>query len=182
MTHRVIGMMGIAISVWLMPACISARGAAGSKEISIATSSKGGYYYSLCIAMQKEATSRGLAIHCQTSNGSQENIYQLDNNDADFALVQGDVAHRAWRGEPPFEETHAGIKLVTPLFTEKLHILVRPHQYMTSMNQFKGRKIWLGGKNSGTRAGKRAGHGIHAAAGLSAGSRGLASARRRPRQ
>ena len=151
MTHRVIGMMGIAISVWLMPACISARGAAGSKEISIATSSKGGYYYSLCIAMQKEATSRGLAIHCQTSNGSQENIYQLDNNDADFALVQGDVAHRAWRGEPPFEETHSGIKLVTPLFTEKLHILVRPHQYMTSMNQFKGRKIWLGGKNSGTR-------------------------------
>jgi TRAP-type uncharacterized transport system substrate-binding protein len=151
MTHRVIGMMGIAISVWLMPACISARGAAGKTEVSIATSSKGGYYYSLCMAMQKEGTSRGLTIDCRKSNGSQENIYQLDNGDADFALVQGDVAHRAWRGEPPFEETHSGIKLVTPLFTEKLHILVRPHQYMTSMNQFKGKKIWLGGKNSGTR-------------------------------
>jgi TRAP-type uncharacterized transport system substrate-binding protein len=151
MTHRVMGMMGIAISLGMMPACISARGVSGTTHVSIATSAKSGYYYSLCKAMQTAGESRGLTIDCQPSQGSQENVYQLDQGLADFALVQSDVAHRAWRGEYPFEETHPNIKLVTPLFTEKLHILVRPHQYMTSMTQLKGRRIWLGGKNSGSR-------------------------------
>jgi len=151
MTHRVIGTLGIAISMWLMPACISARGASGTTKVSIATSGSGGYYYSLCKAMEKAGKDRDLAVDCRTSKGSQDNVYKLDNNEVDFALVQGDVAHRAWRGEYPFEESHDGIKLVTPLFTEKLHVLVRPHQYMTSMSQLKGKRIWLGGKDSGSR-------------------------------
>src|SRR5262249_35318336 len=93
---------------------------------------------------------RNIIVQCNPSGGSQDNIYKLDR-DTDFAFVQSDVAHRAWRGEYPFEETHRDIHLVTPLFTEKMHVLVRPHLYMTSLSQLKDKRLWLGGYNSGSR-------------------------------
>ena len=142
----------IAASFALLPACQTVHGASGQPEkVSIATGAEGGYYQNLCVAIQAVAKERDLVVHCKTSEGSQDNIYRLDQNEADFALVQSDVAHRAWRGEYPFEEDHPGIQLVAPLFTEKVHVLVRPHQYMTSLTQLKGKRIFLGGKNSGSR-------------------------------
>jgi TRAP-type uncharacterized transport system substrate-binding protein len=74
------------------------------------------------------------------------------NSSVDFGMVQSDVAHRAWKGELPFEERHDdSIRLVAPLSTEKLHVLVRPHQYLTSIAQLKNRRIWLGVDNSGSK-------------------------------
>jgi TRAP-type uncharacterized transport system substrate-binding protein len=150
MKRTVIGIVGIAISVGLMPACISVQGAPGTTKVSIATGGAGGYYQDLCNAMRKRGAERSMDIECQPSGGSQDNIYQLDRG-VDFAFVQSDVAHRAWRGEYPFEGPYAGSRLVTPLFTEKVHVLVRPHLYMTSLAQLKDKRLWLGGYNSGSR-------------------------------
>jgi TRAP-type uncharacterized transport system substrate-binding protein len=102
--------------------------------------------------MHEVGQKQGLVINCLPSNGSQQNIYSLEQGGAQFALVQSDVAHRAWKGELPFDESHKGvIFLVAPLFTEKVHVLVRPHQYLTSLAQLRRRRVWAGAENSGSR-------------------------------
>lgn len=122
-------------------------------QTTITTGPKGGYYHKVCMAIQPIAQRRGMNVQClPCSNGSLENVYKLEQGTAEFALVQSDVAHRAWKGEYPFEEQHPQIRLVSPLFTEKVHILVRPHQYLSSVAQLKGKRVWLGAKNSGSRA------------------------------
>src|SRR5262249_11833189 len=94
-------------------------------RVVVATGAQDGYYHTLCGAIRDVGLANGLNISCQPSNGSQDNIYRLERHNeqqqakADFALVQADVAHRAWQGELPFYESHRdAIRLVTPLITE----------------------------------------------------------------
>lgn len=136
----------------LLTGCQSARPPRPEIKVSVATGVSGGYYHKVCGAMHEVGQKQGLVINCLPSNGSQQNIYSLEQGGAEFALVQSDVAHRAWKGELPFDESHKGvIFLVAPLFTEKVHVLVRPHQYLTSLAQLRRRRVWAGAENSGSR-------------------------------
>jgi len=117
------------------------------------TGPKGEYYSQVGRALAIAASHKGLRIACWTSNGSVDNIKALESpsHKADFALVQSDAAHLAWFAEEPFEE-HSSIKLVAPLFAEKLQILVRPHLYITSPAGLQRPKsVWMGPPDSGSR-------------------------------
>ena len=74
------------------------------------------------------------------SEGSLQNVQKLASNEATFALVQSDVAHAVWfnhpvlKGDDPcfpisakLQDESERLQLITPLYTEVLHILVRPH-------------------------------------------------------
>lgn len=136
-----------------LPGCNSAWSSPQNLKTTVTTGPKGGYYQKVCLALQPIAKRQGMDIEClPCSNGSLDNVYKLEQGQAEFALVQSDVAHRAWKGEYPFEEQHPQIRLVSPLFTEKVHILVRPHQYLSSVAQLKGKRVWMGAKNSGSRS------------------------------
>jgi TRAP-type uncharacterized transport system substrate-binding protein len=136
-----------------LPGCNSASSSTQNLTTTITTGPKAGYYHKVCMAIRPIAQRRGMDIQClPCSNGSLENVYKLEQGQAEFALVQSDVAHRAWKGEYPFEERHPQIRLVSPLFTEKVHILIRPHQYLSSVAQLKGKRVWMGAKNSGSRS------------------------------
>ncbi len=163
----------LAVTVIFLPACNSVRGAAPDVKTIVSTGSKDGYYQKVCKALENTAEGRGLHIECRPSRGSQENIYRLEGNSnheaqqerADFALVQSDVAHRAWQGEYPFDEPHPKIRLVAPLFTEKVHILVGPHEYLSSVGQLRREhRVWMGARDSGSRS---SGMAVLRAAGLS---------------
>ncbi len=120
-------------------------------KATLAAGTDRGYYTRVCEAIKEVASQENFEITCLPTQGSLENVYDLARGKADFALVQSDVAHRAWMAEAPFERPHPQIQIVAPLFTEKIHILVRPHQYLGSVSQLKGKKIWMGPANSGTR-------------------------------
>jgi TRAP transporter TAXI family solute receptor len=101
-------------------------------------------------ALAIAASHKGLKIACWTSNGSVDNIKALENHLADFALVQSDAAHLAWFAEQPFNEP-SNIKLIAPLFAEKVQILIRPHLYITSPAGLQRTKsVWMGPSNSGS--------------------------------
>jgi TRAP-type uncharacterized transport system substrate-binding protein len=151
---------GLTVALLLLEGCQSGKPPGPPIRAVMATGIRSGYYQKVCLAMREVGQKHGLDITCKTSNGSQANVYLLekhsenpsDDPSVEFALVQSDVAHRAWKGELPFDEPHQKtIRLVAPLFTEKIHILVRPHQYLTSLAQLKNRRIWLGAENSGSR-------------------------------
>jgi uncharacterized protein len=114
------------------------------------TGPKGEYYAQVGRALAIAASHKGLKIACRTSNGSVDNIRALETGKADFALVQSDAAHLAWFAEEPFDK-RSTIKLIAPLFAEKVQILVRPHLYVTSPAGLQRPKsVWMGATNSGS--------------------------------
>lgn len=150
MSSRLILLMFAALA--MLSGCSSARSFNRPLKTTLVTGPPAGYYQKFCVALQTVAKQRGVDIAClAVSNGSQDNVYKLEQGKADFALIQSDVAHRAWMGEYPFDEKQGRVRLVAPLFTERVHILVRPHQYLTSVAQLRSKSIWMGAKNSGSR-------------------------------
>jgi TRAP transporter TAXI family solute receptor len=132
--------------------CIPSPAAAQSKQVTLLTGQPGQYYEAVGKAIQTVARRRHLEITVLHSTGSKDNIDKLVMGCADFAIVQSDAAHRVWYREAPFDDLPSAFKLrlAAPLFIEKVQILARPHLYVSSPAELKGRCLWLGGKDSGS--------------------------------
>jgi TRAP transporter TAXI family solute receptor len=77
------------------------------------------------------------------------NLVGLETGNADFALVQSDIAHDAWFGHPPIRSKPTQeITLVAPLYVEAVHIVIRPHLNLAQLSDLRGRHVWLGIENS----------------------------------
>ncbi len=118
-----------------------------------------GYYFQVgkAIAAASKHMPDEIRIHYCISKGSESNLAALLDGHADFAIVQGDVAHQFWHCEG--EETQhctnqkdsSRIRLVTPLFVEKAQVLLRPHLYVSSLSELRSPHcVWTGGSGSGS--------------------------------
>ncbi len=97
--------------------------------------------------------------------GSIQSVQLLSEGKAAFAIVQSDVAHSAWFhhpvlfSKPPkppctalpckFPDGKFEIRLIVPMFTEAVHVLVRPHLYISRVADLRGYRIWVGNQGSG---------------------------------
>jgi TRAP-type uncharacterized transport system substrate-binding protein len=117
-------------------------------------------------------------IKAVCGRGSAENIQELGESAIPFAIVQSDVAHGAWYGHPRMEACPerghaAGVfpsdvsvcdvsepgcarktsrpVVITPLYSEAMHILIRPHFNISTLQDLQGRRVWAGGIGSGAR-------------------------------
>jgi uncharacterized protein len=128
----------------------------------LATASTGGAYALLGDAIAKVAKgSPDAELKVCTTVGSSENLKLLQQRKVQFALVQLDTLHYAIEaadeGGPGLED----ISLVTFLYSEKLHLFVKPHLYLNSpadLNHGGGgngvsrrARVWLGQQGSGAR-------------------------------
>ncbi len=98
-------------------------------------------------------------------DGSIESVQLLSEGKAAFAIVQSDVAHSAWFHHPvlftkpplppctvlpcKFPDGQYEIRLIVPMFTEAVHVLVRPHMYTSSVADLRGHRVWVGKQGSG---------------------------------
>jgi TRAP transporter TAXI family solute receptor len=95
-----------------------------------------------------------------TTQGTIENLQLLSQGNVEFAIVQGDVMHEGWSGDQPQEQEKKLLKdiafqnlaLVRLLFSEKMHIVARPHSYVSTVGDLKSKNVWLGSAGSGTRS------------------------------
>jgi len=112
------------------------------------------------------------------SEGSSENVQKLSEEkewkNVPFAIVQSDVAHAAWYGHPRLEKCPerdhppasesselfvcsssnrhcARPALITPLYVEAIHVLIRPHLNISTLQDLKDREVWAGNLGSGAR-------------------------------
>lgn len=124
------------------------------KEYTIATGSKSGVYYSVGEALDKvlKAKYPDTTIKVIETDGSVDNIQLLKEGKVDMALIQSDIAHYAKYGEAMFAgKREDSLQGMATLFPEIVQFVVRRDSYIAKIDDLAGKKIAIGGKNSGTR-------------------------------
>ena len=156
------------------PLC-SAIGPHDDEVRYLATGLKGGGYALLGDAIAKIAgDTPATRLEVCLSGGSSENLKLLSEGTVQFALVQLDTLHYAIEaahskddGDEDDDAEHVSldaVRFVTFLYSEKLHVFVKPHLYLNSpadLNRNGGRgrengvsrraRVWLGPPRSGAR-------------------------------
>lgn len=130
----------------------------------LATGDKKGIYFSLGESISREARKYNLNIMNLPSEGSLENLRLISEGKAQLCIAQSDAVFSALNGIFPFQNRMSNIQSVALLHTEALHILVRQGLYISRVEHFRGKRISIGPKGSGTEANARS---LIGAAGIS---------------
>jgi len=122
---------------------------------AIAGGPDGGEYDAVAQALASSVGRLGLKVKLQTleTQGSVENARLIDRKEADYALVQSDVAAMAIAGEGPFAKGGilTSLRALGSLFPEPVQIVVSFGSPIRTVADLRGKKVDLGMPNSGTR-------------------------------
>ena len=133
----------------------SSTGAAKSSGpifITMGTAGVGGMNYPTGIAMSSlwNANIPGMKAVAIATNGSPHNIDLLRTNDADVAVCRSLEAYRALMGEAPYPEKMDWMRALTGgLFIDVFQVVASKASGITSIDQFKGKRIVVGPVGSG---------------------------------
>jgi TRAP transporter TAXI family solute receptor len=104
----------------------------------------------------KLAPKHHFSLSAISSAGSGENVKLLNENEAQFAILQGLYGAWAWSGEGPYEKSgrQEQLRSVSMLWQNVEHFIVRSDLAktgtVTDLNNLDGKKFSIGKKNSGT--------------------------------
>ncbi|MCG9609680.1 TAXI family TRAP transporter solute-binding subunit [Vibrio harveyi] len=140
---------------------IAANAAAEDRSYILATASTGGTYYPVGVALAtlskvKLAPKHHFSLSAISSAGSGENVKLLNENEAQFAILQGLYGAWAWSSEGPYEKSgrQEQLRSVSMLWQNVEHFIVRSDLAktgtVTDLNNLDGKKFSIGKKNSGT--------------------------------
>jgi TRAP transporter TAXI family solute receptor len=95
----------------------------------------------------------GVKLRQRYSEGSVDNAWLLARGEADYAIVQGDVAAAALAGEDIFARGGAlgNLRAVGSLFPEAIHVAVLADSPIRSIAQLRGKRVDIGTPSSGTQ-------------------------------
>ena len=100
----------------------------------------------------------GYVSVAQNSAGSVENVEKVAAGEIEAGMAQADVAFRAFRADPPFQEgkeSLRGIRAIASLYPEKLQIVVRRDAEIRTVSDLKGKRISVDEIGSGSLAAMR---------------------------
>ncbi|RJX70938.1 TAXI family TRAP transporter solute-binding subunit [Vibrio sinensis] len=138
---------------------IASNAVAQDRSYILATASTGGTYYPVGVALAtlskvKLTPQYKFSLSAISSAGSGENVKLLNENEAQFAILQGLYGAWAWEGEGPYKERQEQLRSVSMLWQNVEHFIVRSELAETGMvsdlNNLEGKKFSIGKKNSGT--------------------------------
>ena len=95
----------------------------------------------------------GVKLRQRHTAGSVDNAWLLARGEADYAVVQSDVAAAAVSGQDVFARGSPldNLRAVGGLFPEAVHVVVLPDSPVRSIAQLRGRRVDIGQPASGTR-------------------------------
>lgn len=95
----------------------------------------------------------GLIAVAQTTEGSVDNVLRMQKGALESALCQADVAYWAATGQGSFTEHGAveGLSVISSLFPELLHLVVRKGTGIRSVQDLEGRRVSIDTEGSGSR-------------------------------
>lgn len=160
------GFMGLAATAGMAVALAGCGGNGGDKKASsdskpAASASKGsdlrfvtggesGTYYAFGSVMAQHATNNaGIKVTALAGNGSQSNVFELEDGTADFAFCQSDVMAYAFEGTNLFEgNAVTDFSTVAALYDEQVQI-VTCNPAIKTVADLKGKKVSIGAAGSG---------------------------------
>jgi TRAP-type uncharacterized transport system substrate-binding protein len=143
-----------------------------SMPVWLATGSADGTYYRLGSSIAEVGRNRGINIEACSTGGSYDNIGLLQEGSVSLALAQVDAFDAVMVHDKPAEisvdlkddvkrckrnpssaQRAKNPSLVTYLYSEMVHLILRPHFYTGSLTDLKqdAQHVWLGPCTSGSR-------------------------------
>ncbi|MBQ9691073.1 MAG: TAXI family TRAP transporter solute-binding subunit, partial [Eggerthellaceae bacterium] len=132
----------------------TAPDATENEKYIFATGGESGTYYAFGSVLAQHATNNaGLNITAVVGNGSEANIYELQDGNAQFAFCQSDVMSYAYEGSTfdSFKDqgpSKDAFSVVAALYDEQVQI-VTCDPNIKSVADLKGKKVSIGASGSG---------------------------------
>lgn len=162
-------------------AALSFGGMATAEEqrfITIGTGGVTGVYYptggAICRLVNKKRKENGILCSVESTGGSVYNTRTIREGELDFGVVQSDVQAAAITGTGKFADDGAypELRAIFSVHPEPLHVMARADAGISSVADFKGKRVNIGNPGSGTRVLAET---LMAAAGVSAADFALAA-------
>jgi TRAP transporter TAXI family solute receptor len=125
---------------------------ASGRVYTLASGSAQGVYLPLANDLAAVARKSGVEIRVLPSEGSKQNLAWLAEGRADLALTQSDIAWNAYKGKGGFLKPITTLRVVAPLYTEAVHILIYGTLYIHRIEDLRGKRVAVGPAGSGTEA------------------------------
>ena len=99
----------------------------------------------------------GLVAVAQSTQGSVDNVRQIEDGSVESGFVQSDVAYWAYRGEELFLTGGPlkSLRAIANLYPETIHLVVRADAGIKTVQDIKGKRISIDRPGSGTRVDAR---------------------------
>lgn len=121
---------------------------------TIASGPEEGEYYPIVEAIVNHLAKVGAKakVRNQETEGSMANSWLIGRKEADYALIQSNVAAMAAAGEGPFAQGGAvtSLRALGSLFPEPVQIVVSARSTIRTVADLRGKKVDIGMPNSGT--------------------------------
>lgn len=125
----------------------------------IATGGVGGVYYPVGGALAQALTNKipDMVVTAQTGNASVANVNLLSRGEVESGIAQNNVALAAYTGDKEAWKTPQvkGLRTISALFPETVHMVAGAKTGIKSVYDFKGKRIIVGDKGSGTEMDSR---------------------------
>jgi TRAP transporter TAXI family solute receptor len=125
----------------------------------IGTGGIGGVYYPLGGALAQALTNKipDMVVTAQTGNASVANVNLISRGEVESGIAQNNVALAAYTGDKEQWKTPQvkSLRCITALFPETVHIVALAKSGIKSVYDFKGKRIIVGDKGSGTEMDSR---------------------------
>jgi TRAP transporter TAXI family solute receptor len=135
---------------------ITARRERRKHVYTFASGPEAGEYYPIGEARVARVAKLDPAVKVRNAEtaGSVANARLIGARQADYALIQGNVAALAAAGEGPFAQGGAvtSLRALGSLFPEPVHVVVPAASAIRRLGDLRGKRVALGAPDSGTRA------------------------------
>jgi TRAP transporter TAXI family solute receptor len=126
-----------------------------SHTFTVATGPEGSEYarFGRSLIEAVNAAAPTVRLRQRASDGSVDNVRILSRGEADYAIVQADVAAAALAGEDVFARGGpiGALRAVGGLFPEAVHVVVLTDSPIRQVSDLRGKRVDLGAPASGTR-------------------------------
>ena len=129
----------------------SAAASKGGNTLRFVTGGESGTYYAFGSVIAQHATNNaGIKVTALAGNGSQSNVTELEDGNADLGFCQSDVMAYAYDGTNLFADTGAVscFSTVAALYTEQVQIVTTDRE-IKSVDDLKGKNVSIGAAGSG---------------------------------